>query len=71
MLKIIYHMSVVIIVAVIARDAIASDYKCAAGYYLNDSGECAACNPNAEPVYCPGDDLRHPCPTTDTDYNQF
>ncbi len=43
---------------------------CAAGYYLNN-GSCSNCSPGYEPYYCPGDDVRHPCPTTDTDYNQF
>ncbi|MDE6571407.1 MAG: hypothetical protein K2L95_04305 [Alphaproteobacteria bacterium] len=51
--------------------AYGADYKCDAGYYLNGDNQCVTCNQNYEPVYCPGDDARHPCPTTNTDYNQF
>jgi len=44
--------------------------QCAAGYYL-DNGECVECNPTKRAFYCPGDDIRHPCPTTDTDYEKL
>lgn len=47
-----------------------STVTCDAGYYLHN-GECKVCNPSFEAFYCPGDNNRHACPTTDTDYNQF
>ncbi len=43
---------------------------CAKGYYL-DNGTCQQCNPNNEPYYCPGDDIRHLCPRTDTNYEKY
>ncbi len=43
---------------------------CKPGYYL-ENGECKECSPNHEPFYCPGDDTRHPCPTTNTDYEKL
>jgi len=48
----------------------AQSAQCAAGYYLQD-GECKECNPGDRPFYCPGDDIRHPCPTTNTDYEKL
>lgn len=41
---------------------------CSAGNYLNN-GTCTPCLTQA--FYCPGDDTRHPCPTTDTDYSDL
>lgn len=43
---------------------------CGAGYYL-ENGECKLCNPGNEPFYCPGDDIRYACPSTDTDYEKL
>jgi len=48
----------------------AQSAQCAAGYYL-DNGECKECNPTGQAFYCPGDDIRHPCPVTDTDYEKL
>jgi len=48
----------------------AQSAQCAAGYYL-ENGECMECNPDAIPFYCPGDDMRYPCPVTDTDYEKL
>ncbi|MBD5388961.1 hypothetical protein HDR63_01755 [bacterium] len=45
----------------------ASAATCDRGYYL-ENGACTLCNPGAAPYYCPGDDNRYSCPTTDTDY---
>lgn len=48
---------------------VAHGATCPAGQYL-ENGECKNCNQkDVEPVYCPGDDMRHNCPTTNTDYN--
>ncbi len=41
---------------------------CKSGQYLYN-GTCTVCNSGAGPYYCPGDDTRHACPTTDTDYD--
>lgn len=49
---------------------VAAHAVCDAGYYL-ENDECKVCNPDAEPFFCPGDDTRHPCPTTDTDYEKL
>jgi len=48
----------------------AQSAQCAAGYYL-DSGACKECNPGYQAFYCPGDDTRHPCPVTNTDYEKL
>ncbi|MDE6571492.1 MAG: hypothetical protein K2L95_04750 [Alphaproteobacteria bacterium] len=50
------------------HDAMA--YTCGGGYYLGADGTCVICNSTTRDVhYCPGDDLRYPCPRTNTDYN--
>ncbi len=42
---------------------------CAEKFYL-ENGACTPCNTyRPDPEYCPGDDRRYLCPTTDTDYN--
>lgn len=46
---------------------------CGAGYYLDD-GECKQCHTTFQaPYYCPGDDIRHECPTISgtTDYGSI
>lgn len=49
---------------------VAQAATCSSGYYL-DGDTCRVCAPSAGSFYCPGDDMRYPCPTTNTDYNQF
>lgn len=43
---------------------------CDPGYYYNDNNECVACNTSAA-YYCPGDGLRHLCPTIDIAFDQW
>ena len=54
--------------------AYSDEYKCDAGYYLDDDGEtCIKCvngAGSAYSYYCPGDDTRHPCPTIPDDENK-
>ena len=58
-------MSVIYVLAAVGCVGTAHAATCAKGYWLDDTGSCTECS---DKYYCPGDDIRHPCPTTDTDY---